>query len=420
MLYPVDVDLLPYRCRNTDAKQMIFEAVGCFHAGAFRAAIVITWIAVVYDLFGKLRELSLSGDRKARDLIEKIDIALHAGDKKTALRIEQEILEIALKRFELITALEYADLERLYQDRHKCSHPSLNQPEDIYKPSPELVKLHLRNAVEHLLAHPPVQGRAAFVLLQKEVDSEFFPRTDEEAIDYFHEGHFARMKDTLKRSFVRAAISSILESGDLDTGLIKRRLTAIVALMNLYPEVVRAAIEEKLPHSASRTSDECLWKLLLLIRRLEGTFMCLDAATKLRLQSFVEQTSDHIAAAIFFGQRIPELCERATARLRTADRRTVEYLLRQERSQLFLDRAVELYANAESFDSANRIAESLIIPWIDSFSQANLEGVLVGMISNRQVYESNTRFAVLTAIRQTISATQLERLLAQAHEVCSR
>src|SRR5688500_6811468 len=63
--YLADIDELVLKCRDDEARKYIGEAVASYKAGAFRACIVMTWIAVVYDFLYKLRELELSGDKHA-------------------------------------------------------------------------------------------------------------------------------------------------------------------------------------------------------------------------------------------------------------------------------------------------------------------------------------------------------------------
>ncbi|ENV52103.1 hypothetical protein L292_1654 [Acinetobacter junii CIP 107470 = MTCC 11364] len=71
-----DLDELVLKCRDQKAKSYIREAVACYKAGAFRSAIVSTWIAVSFDILDKLKELSLAGDKEAERQIESFDKAL--------------------------------------------------------------------------------------------------------------------------------------------------------------------------------------------------------------------------------------------------------------------------------------------------------------------------------------------------------
>lgn len=71
-MYPqgyIDLDELILHCRNEKARSFIQEAILCYKAGAYRQAIVATWIAVVYDIISKLQELDLAGDPNAKNVL---------------------------------------------------------------------------------------------------------------------------------------------------------------------------------------------------------------------------------------------------------------------------------------------------------------------------------------------------------------
>lgn len=170
-----DLDELILLCRDERARSYIIEAANCYRGGAYRAAIVATWIAVCFDIIDKLRELSLSGDKAAEKMLEEIDKARASNDITRSLRFERELLDIARDQFELLSHLEHIDLDRLQQDRNRCAHPSLLADDQAFMPSAELARLHIRSAVTHLLQHPPVQGKYALERLVRDVGSEYFP-----------------------------------------------------------------------------------------------------------------------------------------------------------------------------------------------------------------------------------------------------
>ncbi len=68
-----DLDELILTCRNEEGRGYIAEAVACYKAGAYRACIVSTWIAVVFDLLSKIRELALSGDAEAQLIVDDLN-----------------------------------------------------------------------------------------------------------------------------------------------------------------------------------------------------------------------------------------------------------------------------------------------------------------------------------------------------------
>ena len=203
-----DLDELILRCRDLRAREFIKEAVASYRAGAFRAAIVGAWIAVCFDLMEKFRELALTGDKEAEMQVQEVDSLRRAGDVARALKFERGLLDVAKDKFELISPLEFIDLERLQADRNRCAHPSLTADETAYTPSAELARLHIHSAVTHLLQHPPAQGKIALNLLMNAVSSEYFPSGRNEAKVAFMSGPLRRPRESLIRNFVQVLVKA--------------------------------------------------------------------------------------------------------------------------------------------------------------------------------------------------------------------
>ncbi|WP_297576919.1 hypothetical protein [uncultured Deefgea sp.] len=80
-----DLDELILRCRDKKTRQYIAEAVASYKVGAFRSAIIATWIAVCFDVIEKLRDLALSGDKEAERQIHELETTRRTGDLTLAL-----------------------------------------------------------------------------------------------------------------------------------------------------------------------------------------------------------------------------------------------------------------------------------------------------------------------------------------------
>ena len=132
-----DLDELVLRCRDNVARMHIEEALANYRAGAYRSCIVSTWIAVVYDYVHKLRDLDLSGDKLAKQKLEEFEEICKKHDVSGSLIFEKNVILKQHEDFELITPLERVDLERLFEDRNRCAHPSMNSPEETYAPRSE-------------------------------------------------------------------------------------------------------------------------------------------------------------------------------------------------------------------------------------------------------------------------------------------
>ena len=101
------------------------------------------WIAVVFDLIDKIRELALAGDGTAKALEQQYDtylLQIDQGDGqgiKNALGFERDILSTCKDRLQLFDQHQFADLDRLREDRHRCAHPSFQRAGLPYRPSDE-------------------------------------------------------------------------------------------------------------------------------------------------------------------------------------------------------------------------------------------------------------------------------------------
>ncbi len=175
MPYLADLEELVLKCRNDASRGHIQEALSCYRAQAYRSSIVSTWIAVVYDFVDKLRDLSIMGDVNAQHRLREFETICQSHDVAKSLVFERHILHMAKDEFELLSELEYDELSRLLNDRHKCAHPSMHDAMEPYRPTAEAARYHLCNAVDLFLQHPPAQGKAALDRLTSDLDRPFYP-----------------------------------------------------------------------------------------------------------------------------------------------------------------------------------------------------------------------------------------------------
>ena len=206
----IDLDELIIRCRDKLSQKFIQEAVACYRAGAFRSCIVSTWNAVVFDFLHKLRELQLFGDKNAPLLLEEFEKNPLNQNFKELWEFESKIPEKAHEEFDLISPIEKLDIERLFEDRSRCAHPSMTSLEEPFEATAELARYHLRSAITHLLQRPPVQGRAARERIFQDIKSELFPVDPELAIKYFQASPLARAKFILIKDVVIGLTKSLL------------------------------------------------------------------------------------------------------------------------------------------------------------------------------------------------------------------
>jgi hypothetical protein len=206
----IDLDELIVRCRDKLAKKFIQEAVACYRSGAYRSCIVATWNAVVFDFLHKLRELERLGNGEATNILRKFEQISSEKKVKDLWQFELDIPNIALTKFEFISPVEKSDIERLFEDRSRCAHPSMTSLEEPFEATAELARYHLRSAVMHFLQRPPVQGRSALKRIWQDIESEYFPKDSEMATQYFQKGLLASARPTLIKDVIIGLTVSLL------------------------------------------------------------------------------------------------------------------------------------------------------------------------------------------------------------------
>jgi len=411
-----DLDELTLRCRDDKARLYIGEAVASYRSGAFRSSIVACWIAVCFDVIEKLRELALAGDQEAEKHVQEIDLTRRSGDVTRALRFERDLLTIAKDKFELISPLEYVDLERLQADRNRCAHPSLTADDQAYAPSAELSRLHLHSAVTHLLQHPPAQGKYALDRLLRDVESEYFPTGGKDARIAFASGPLKRPRESLVRNFVLVLVKALLN----DKPEYKRRMritAALEATADLHPGIFYATLRERLSALFRSVPDVLLSSAIYFLRDVKDTWQHLDADVVQRVQNYVRNLPSADFEDIEFLLNYAPLQDQARQRVQVATRQEINSSLFFDMPAEVADRFIKVYLASSSFDEANSCAKQLIIHSSD-FTADHVRRILTNVSNKDQVRGSFQLGALIANLRSKKKLPREEfELLLQENEL---
>lgn len=207
----VDLDILLTRVRNPQSKVYFLDAVKAYKAGALRASMTSVWVALVYDLIAKYRELTALGDAAAGAFIQSWDNATTISDIRRLLQLEAAIIEDATLNTQIVNRIHRAQLERLREDRNLCAHPAFSAEAELFEPTQELVRLHLVNSVDLVLSQEALQGKAILDLFDADVQSAGFPNVHARILDYVEQRYLARVRAQNIRNFGTVLAKSLLK-----------------------------------------------------------------------------------------------------------------------------------------------------------------------------------------------------------------
>lgn len=390
-----DLDALVLRCRSKRARSYIAEAVVCLKVGACRAAIVITWIAVVHDLIEKFDELALGGDKNARSKVDAFRKSVEAHDTATSLAFERAILENAHKEFELFGPLALVDLQRLRDDRHRCAHPSMLDGASDYQPPPELARYHVISAITHLLEHGPAQGTAALERLTAEIDKEYFPDTVEKLVAHLSQGPLKHPRASLVRNFVIVVLKRYLAANEWASlsgpdaiqawssreRFQKRAIPVLRAMLNLHYEGTMDALAEKLDALVANAPDQQRQDVLDLLVAIPDLWSLLSIAQRNRMAAFVEYADRWtVGQAMRAAWALPELRAIAAERLKAMPAAGWSGLADSavRAPDEWLDAAIAALGAANTWSSANGPA-SLLQSCVAQLSEAQVKAMCAAL-----------------------------------------
>lgn len=416
-----DIEALSLRCRSEQSRGYISESLLCYKSGAYRATIVTAWIALVFDLIDKIRELSIAGDAEAKALEAKIDSYIAQIEQgngqgiKASLEFERTILEICRDKLDFFDAQQFTDLERLREDRHRCAHPSFHQIGIPYNPSAEHARLHLRNAIVYVLSQPPVQGKAALAALKTLVASSYFPKDNDGALVQLRASALATANAPLVRSFVDALVFSYFTVAD-PLYYKEQVFFALNAASVMHAAIVEDRLRKQINKAVRDFPDATFSGAACLVSRLNNAWALLDQASKDKIKAFVESGPNHdVLSGLGTMSKIMELQPSIRTRIGGLELAELANVINPNGvGALAKDRALALLQEAESWGQANSIFSDAVLPLFEYLEAADVERIirmptehgsdLVGAHGYRLFIEEVRE-------RQVIGHTELDQLL---------
>ena len=354
-----DLDELVLRCRTEEGRKYITEAVTCYKAGAYRACIVATWVAVVYDLISKIRELALSGDAAAQQIVQDLNrwqplIAQNdMGAIKKSLEFEREIVDICNTKFGFFEGMEVTDLNRLHDDRNRCAHPTYQGMENPYSPSGELARAHLVHVIQHVVSQVPVQGRAATAQILKLVASQYFPVEVDKAKVQLKSLGLDRARESLIRSVIDHLTYGYIEGGPELKGR-RQTLGALCALSEMHPDLCGVRIRNALNSAGRRVGDSDLLYFFGILKYYGRTWEMLEQDNRNRVMEVVRQCADNIAEHVLpIALPVRDMEPVSAERIAKLPVSVLRNVAQQSKHPVVIEACVNLYCSSKSWDMAN-------------------------------------------------------------------
>lgn len=405
----VDIEAMALRCRSEQSKTYISEAILCYRSGAYRATIVSVWIAVIFDLVDKIRELAVAGESKAVPIWQRYEgyiAQINGGNPqgiKAALEFERDLIQLCKDELELFGQQQMIDLQRLREDRHRCAHPSFQQIGEPYKPSAEQARLHLTNAVSHVLAQPPMQGKAQLARLLALISSNYFPQEHTQAVTQLRASALGRASDALINGFVDMAVFEFFKNTSPLYWKPQARF-ALNAIIEMYRPQAETRLAKQLNRILQDANDAELPAAAALVSGISSYWGMLLQPARNKLEQYIRNTPNMLVAAGLPTLALtPELAPVIREKLTTfaIDELAIAigtFGLRAPAKE----RALYLVSQVGSYNAANDALTRLFLPLFDEFTKEEFIQ-LIGFprATGADLIGANMYSAILTRLQQS-------------------
>ena len=387
-----DIDVLALAVRDNESRRLIGEAITAYRGGALRSAIVSTWIAVAYDIIAKARELATQGEAAPQAFVNELDGAIDADDKRRLQTFEAEMITKVDSELQLLAPHELDALVRLQRDRHLCAHPAFVVQNELYEPSPELVRAHIVHALQFLLVHAPRQGKSAIARFDADLLSPSFPTTPREIGTFLRTRYLDRAKDVLVINLLKAILSAPFGSEKARyASKIRTLALTLREIATAKTKIYDSVMPEYLAQKFERVADDTLLRICPFLANDPQIWDWLKESEHIRIRRLLEtadvETLKSCCAfdAIATDPLSKVLLERFD---RFPDAVQISIIIEHPIKE-FVRKGIEFYANAGSFRHAEELGQSVILSLAEYFDSEDVEAVLKAASENGQIWNAH-------------------------------
>ncbi len=396
----IDLDILLTRIRNPQSRVYFLDAVKAYKAGALRASLSSAWVALVYDLIAKYRELDGLGDAAATAFIQSWDAATQIGDTRRLLQLEASIVDDATVNTQILNPIAQTHLDRLKQDRNYCAHPAFSAVGELFVPSHELVRMHLVNVVELVLAREPQQGTTIFSLFDADVQSSGFPTSHARILDYVEQRYLERLRGQNVRNFGTVLAKSLLKGvpPHLD-GHRAKIVSTLVALRertpDSWPDVTTAVVGV-----INGLAPEHRVRAITFIADFPAFWDLLQEPTRTALQETVDnaEAASLTDYSILRGLSVPHFRQPLLRLVGELSDDQLEQAVAAAPSIDLWPSAVERYKRSGGFRASEANFRDLIVPFSGRLNSQQLDEVLDAVADNGQNWDAALTPGLLLAL----------------------
>lgn len=227
---------------HPNTKTHFEEVLESYWNGNYRAALVVLWVVLLFDLLNKLEHLRDGyNDDTAGSILD--DVTKFQKDHPNSPKWEEKLITSIHQRAHYWTSADKTRIEKIRDLRNLAAHPTFEDGTMLYQPNAEAVRAAIVDALDIVLCKPTLLHRGVFDDLTDELERLRGQFADNSRLRRFLENkYFEKLTPHAESKVFRALWKFVFRS----TGTRESQNRAInaKALRFLYQRNPRKRIEQ--------------------------------------------------------------------------------------------------------------------------------------------------------------------------------
>lgn len=412
----IEIQDMLSKCKDSNSKMYIDEAIKCYNANAYRACINYTWLAVFTNILYKVKQLSELDNANAKSMIDNFETIVKENNITNFLKFEREILEEIPKNFKFIDAITLIDLKRLQEDRNRCSHPSFYKSSDeVYQPSAYLARHYLMVSIDKLISENNIYGKEIIDVIINEISNPYFPIDYIKIQNILQKNYLARTDDNIIINLAKVLVKKILDD-ELDNRQILVYQETLRFLISQYMRVFEQSMFVNIDDIINK--NQVRYKNIHKILSIDKVIWnFLSEGTKDMIKNYINQMKSDDIECLNYYSSISDLSEVVLQKVdEFKHSKNLQLVSFQNATDNLKQDIIDKYLNSGSFDTANSLANS-IVEILQGFDKERISEFLVKAYQNSQITASHEfKRTLLPNLKDKFSDDELRELEKQARE----
>lgn len=373
-------------------KEYFEEVERSFYSENYRSAIVMLYSVVIADLLFKLEELKdYYLDSVAEEILKEIDQIRESNPKSSEW--ENKLIDRIKDKTNIIEPYVLANIEDLKNVRNFSAHPSLNQNNELIRPSREKTIGLIKEMLIGIFIRPPLFIKKITNNLLDDISSkkEDFLEDKEKFKRYIEKKYFERIPQNMIISIFRDfwKITFKLDNEDCNINR-KINLEFLILTMREYKlKILEDIQKEKDKYNNISDNEEIAIYLVEFMYYFPEVYNYLKEDNKIAIEVVVNKNNDYKTIAYYTSKNIEEHISilNTINFINKHTRELLEKKIKDEGKEILLfDKYIDCFGNSGCFDAADSNFDLMIRPNISRMQQRQIETLIEKINKNNQIY----------------------------------